>query len=501
MRPLNRTNRIVTENKPIYKNQSTMAKHYLCLALLLSLSLNHVHGAVLPNPTDPSGPGSNTRMYVSVNLYTTPSQAQAIAEAQGLYVSPGERLPVEADEHRQATINGRKYSYFRVTAYVTFPRDRTEIRLDYMDNRRQLNSLVEVIDSIAADTTIRITSITLRGYASPEGPYRHNADLASGRMESLTRYVASRCPQMKDLMQTDYVPEDWEGLTRYIEQSDLLHREQILQIIETQVDPDLRERLIRQRYPEEYRQMFRDIYPLLRRTDLDIAYVLAHPEDTVPRSQPQPVEQVVQEPPTPPVYEEATEPMPPEAFDCDEGLSPWLAVKNNLLYDLILAPNLEIERWFGRKRNVSIMAEWGAPWYVWHHNSRAYEVLNVGGELRFWIHRTRPCRRWLTGAFIGLYCMAGKYDFEWNHKGYQGEHWSGGLTLGFAHRISRRWNMEYSVSAGYLATDYRRYYGMFNDRHLIWQHNGHTTYTGPTKAKISLVYFLGPSKKQKGGPM
>jgi len=86
--------------------------------------------------------------------------------------------------------------------------------------------------------------------------------------------------------------------------------------------------------------------------------------------------------------------------------------------------------------------------------------------------------------------MSGKYDLEWNNKGNQGEFWSPGLTFGYAHKIGRRWNMEYSIGAGWLSTNYRHYKGMLGNNELIWQYSGHDYYFGPTKAKIALVFML-----------
>ena len=39
---------------------------------------------------------------------------------------------------------------------------------------------------------------------------------------------------------------------------------------------------------------------------------------------------------------------------------------------------------------------------------------------------------------------------------------------------------------------------MFDDTHLIWQHNDHIFYVGPTKLKVSLVWML-PRFGKKGG--
>ncbi|MBQ8008791.1 MAG: DUF3575 domain-containing protein, partial [Bacteroidaceae bacterium] len=145
----------------------------------------------------------------------------------------------------------------------------------------------------------------------------------------------------------------------------------------------------------------------------------------------------------------------------------------------------------------SVMAEVWFPWYVWKSNSRAYEVLNIGLEGRYWFtHSKKHTDRPITGLFGGVYAAGGKYDLEWKSKGNQGEYTSLGLTFGYTWRISKWFNMEASVSGGWLSGPFRHYEGRFNDTHLIWQHNDHFSYFGPTKLKLSLVY-LWPERRER----
>ena len=419
------------------------------------------------------------------NVSTPAVGADYVLVAAHLQVDSIGGQPQEAQQRRVVHIH-------HSVARLCFPVNRTEVRPDYMDNRAELHHIVRVIDSIQQSPDCKIHSITLRAYASPEASVAYNKKLAMGRMESFAAYLETICKVQDVEITSDYQPEDWDGLRMYVEKSTVLaHRDEILQIIDGEADLDEKEALIRSRYPHDYRHLLLNCYPMLRRTDVDIEYSVTETYvQPVPVPQPEPdTIPVTPQPSVPVIPFSAQEPVESPVPDCHEGLRPKLAVKTNLIYYMALAPNLEIERWWGRHAQWSVMAEWQAPWYVWHHNSRAYEVLNGGLEVRRWLHGADPCHRWLTGCFLGAYFMGGKYDLEWNHKGYQGEYYSAGLTVGFAHRLARRWNMEYSVSGGYLATDYRRYHGMFNDQHLIWQHNGQADYAGPTKVKVSLVYL------------
>lgn len=81
-----------------------------------------------------------------------------------------------------------------------------------------------------------------------------------------------------------------------------------------------------------------------------------------------------------------------------------LAVKNNLLYDIALAPNIEIEVPIGRQ--WSLNAEYKCPWWSDSNKEICYQLLSGGIESRFWLGN-RAGRRQLTGHFIGLYAEGG----------------------------------------------------------------------------------------------
>lgn len=176
------------------------------------------------------------------------------------------------------------------------------------------------------------------------------------------------------------------------------------------------------------------------------------------------------------------------------------ALKTNALFDLALAFNGEIEIPLGRNNRWSIMGEFWKPWFVWHHNSRAYQLQVIGGEVRYWLGRCRQYKPKMTGLFIGPYYAWGKYDFEWNSSGDQGEFHSVGATIGYTWPIHRHWNLELSASAGALWGPRRHYTGEFNDTHLIWKYTKTMTYVGPTKLKVSLAWIIGKKKKKEDRP-
>ncbi len=179
--------------------------------------------------------------------------------------------------------------------------------------------------------------------------------------------------------------------------------------------------------------------------------------------------------------------------------APLFALKTNLLYDLVLVPNIKIEVPIGN--NWSIAGDWMFPWWVTKDNGNALQILSGSIEGRYWFG-PRENRPLLTGWFGGLYAGGGYYDLQRKNNGYQGEFYiAAGISAGYAHTINKSGNlrMEYTLGLGYLNTEYRYYEGKENNEFLVWQYDGRYTWIGPTKLEVSLVWMLNTKKKKGGG--
>lgn len=157
-------------------------------------------------------------------------------------------------------------------AYVDFVVNRTEIKPTYRRNKDEIAKIIASIDKVRNDPDATITRITIKGYASPEGPYDNNVRLAMGRTESLKEYVRRHYRFDPEIMNTDYEPEDWEGLREWLKTCTLPHRAEILAIAESDMSPDPRNSAIQARYPQEYKLMLDSVYPGLRHSDYTVRY-------------------------------------------------------------------------------------------------------------------------------------------------------------------------------------------------------------------------------------
>jgi len=178
------------------------------------------------------------------------------------------------------------------------------------------------------------------------------------------------------------------------------------------------------------------------------------------------------------------------------------ALKTNLLYDAVTALNFEVEVPIGKR--YSVMVEDVFPWWE-TGNKYCFQMWEIGIEPRYWF------KSWdvessekLRGFFVGPYVMSSKYDFQNDTKlNYQGEYWSAGLSGGYSMPIGTAFNrydlnMEFSLSVGYMHTDYRHYLPADDYSMLIRDlyNIGKVSYFGPTKAKVSLVLTLPARKKE-----
>lgn len=163
-------------------------------------------------------------------------------------------------------------------AFVDFVVNRTELKPDYRGNRAEIDKIIKSIDVVAQDPDAIITRITIKGFASPEGSYSNNVRLAMGRTHTLKEYVAADLTRRyanfdPAVMHTDYEPEDWDGLRRWLENNDIAHRDEILAIAnDLTLEPDPRNTKIQRLYPDEYAYILAEVYPALRHSDYTIRY-------------------------------------------------------------------------------------------------------------------------------------------------------------------------------------------------------------------------------------
>ena len=184
-----------------------------------------------------------------------------------------------------------------------------------------------------------------------------------------------------------------------------------------------------------------------------------------------------------------------------------VALKNNILFDLFLVPTIGIEIPVGNRWSVS--ADWV---YGWIDTDRTHDYWRLYGgdvEARYWFGRGAgsKARRALTGHHLGVYAQVLTYDFEFGGRGYMGgkphgtlwdkANFGGGVSYGYAKRVTRRLNIDFTIGLGYLGGQYQQYHP--DHGCYVYERTRHLCYFGPTRAEVQVVWLLGHGGKRKGG--
>lgn len=382
---------------------------------------------------------------------------------------------------------------------VYFDREDTTVDFSYKNNNQYIN----VLDSLLGNKeNIRyITAVNVITFVSPDGDSVYNTVLSARRNNSVREFLQQRYPavDMKKI-QLFSGGEDWSEFRKVVEEdSDFPEREEVMMLMDYhRNDIGKRKQLLRKlNKGMAYQYMLRNVLPQLRRSVITIVreipeidrksfepvssasgLFVSEQEEALPNHRP---DKPVGESKKKQVYEvtisEAGGPAKNETI---------LAVKNNLLYDLALAPNIEVEIPMGRR--WSLNTEYKCPWWLNSKHNLYYQLLSGGVEGRCWLGDRRKHKR-LTGHFVGLYAEGGIYDFQLQSDGYQGKYYgAAGVTYGYARQLARHFSIEFSLGIGYLTTEYKKYTPYEGD--IIWANSGRYNFIGPTKAKVSLVWLI-----------
>ena len=162
------------------------------------------------------------------------------------------------------------------SARLNFVVDKYDIRPDFGNNAFELRKIRQTIDLVKNDKDVTLTGIELHGYASPDGSFSHNGELAEHRTEALVAYLENNYPELdKKIFTMSSTAEDWKGVREYVDSSALNMKEALLEIIDSDIDPDLKDRTIAQKWPAFYRNtLLSEVYPFLRRTDYKVSYTV-----------------------------------------------------------------------------------------------------------------------------------------------------------------------------------------------------------------------------------
>lgn len=383
------------------------------------------------------------------------------------------------------------------TSEVYFRQDKIRLDPDFRDNGRRLSEITQRFDSLQSDSTNNLRSILIVSGASPEGPLHRNRYLSDNRAKVVYDYlIANNLVDSTDV-EIESRGIDWKGLTEQIQASDLSYRDIVLEILATpecetkngKLVESRKHRLMRLQGGAVWREIYEMYFPDLRRTKVMIAYdALRRPTMDVPNADI-------------PVFE-----MP--IIVCPQPLSGsvariekpsnkrnlYLAIKTNLLHDLLIIPNIGAE--IGVWRGLTIGGDYRNIWLRNDEWTQWYRVEGFEAEIKYYINEdNRPFK----GHHVGLYGQMLTWDITLNDRGYLAERWAcgGGVSYGYILPIGRRFNIDFEIGVGYLSGTMHRY--IPQDGCRVWQSAEKFQWIGPTKVGVTLQWLIGRGNHNEMG--
>lgn len=394
---------------------------------------------------------------------------------------------------------------------IGFPVGNSTLNTAYGDNAERLSEVVSFLESVKKDSTLELVGVSFCGSASPEGGFAVNRRLAEQRREALESYVRGRVSIPEGIISRPEGFIAWERLAELVEVSDMPHKQEAVDVLRNVPEftynnkgvlvDSRKKHLMELQYGRTWHYMYKHFFDQIRNASVILVTVRQKPVVE------EPVE-TEDETPAAPLPADTTAVAETPVTVSPEIRPPfYMALKTNMLYDVLGVPNVGLEFYLGK--NWSVGGNWMYGW--WDKDSRHRYWRVYGGDIavRKWFGK-KADRKPLTGHHVGVYGQLFTYDFERGGKGYMGgepggtlwekANYAAGLEYGYSLPVAPRLNIDFTMGIGYWGGKYYKYIPL--DGHYVWQATKNRHWFGPTKAEISLVWLLGRgnrNEQKKGG--
>lgn len=415
---------------------------------------------------------------------------------------------------------------------ILFRQDHSTLDLDYMGNKQVIGRFARQLKRLQENPHVSIQNILIEASASPEGEYRHNRRLAERRAERTRQLLMEHAPGLRLPIKINPKGVDWSQLIRLVEGDRAVpSRNEVLRILRKSQEFDKKPELMTLHGGKPWRYMYEHFFPEMRngqllicnfrvryrdldslrmagtidplcrveiaeRADLKELKDLSDLNDPKDLSDPNAKASEL--------HPSMTVPVSPSALANPHSL--YYSLSTNLLYDLLLVPNIGVELYDPETR-FALAANW---WYAWWHNdSWKWYWRYYGGDLAVrWYFGNLAKERPLAGHHIGVYGEYFTYDFELGGKGYIGGiprgtlwdkgHYACGVEYGYSLPVSERFNIDFVVGVGYSGGEQRQYVPAIGDGY-VWERTVKRNFVGPTKVGVNLVWLLNSKNARRSG--
>ncbi len=159
-------------------------------------------------------------------------------------------------------------------AHVMFEIGQTNLIQNLGDNRNELKKIRNSIDFANKEPDVRITGITLIGWASPDNYIGNNERLSEGRAITIKNYLKETYNFPENIFAIRFGGENWMGLADSLQYTSLTEKEKadIINIIQIQDLATRKTELKKYQRGIPYQYLLEEVFPQLRRTDYKIEY-------------------------------------------------------------------------------------------------------------------------------------------------------------------------------------------------------------------------------------
>lgn len=182
------------------------------------------------------------------------------------------------------------------------------------------------------------------------------------------------------------------------------------------------------------------------------------------------------------------------AQDSDGTRKYVVALKTNMLYDVVLVPNIGVEVAVGK--GWTIGADWFYTWFSSDNRHRYWQGYGGYATVRRYFGSAAKSQdsknktQNFTGHHVGIYGLGLTYDVEWGGRGYQAARFGfgAGVEYGYSMPIGSRLNLDFSLGVGFQDGEYKEYDPV--DDHYVWHSTNKRHWWGPTKAEVTLKWSI-----------
>ena len=160
-------------------------------------------------------------------------------------------------------------------ANIMFLIQQTSLRASEL-NSTEMKELTAALADVAQDYENKVLEdIQVSAYASPDGNYILNDDIATGRGDNAAAHMKKEMKKAKidGFVDNKYTAEDWAGFQELVSRSNLPDKELILRVLSMYEDPEQREEQIKN-ISSVYGELADEILPKLRRARITLNYQL-----------------------------------------------------------------------------------------------------------------------------------------------------------------------------------------------------------------------------------